>query len=92
MNEERVYGNLGEPFPWSNRTRAIKYKYANTEGCKNSLIRKIDKNVNKLLIKLNELMKTKIGLIPENNEVESELINYEREKRLISSITNTVYL
>lgn len=35
-------------------------------------------------------MKTKIGLIPENNEVESELINYEREKRLVNSISKTV--
>lgn len=35
-------------------------------------------------------MKTKIGLIPENNEVDTEMINYEREKRLIGSITKTV--
>jgi len=45
LNEERVYGECGEPFVWSNRTRTIKYKYANTEGCKSSMIRKIDKNV-----------------------------------------------
>ena len=43
-------------------------------------------------IQLNELMKTKIGLIPENIEVESEILNYEREKRLINSISKTVYI
>ncbi len=35
-------------------------------------------------------MKTKIGLIPENNEVDADMINYEREKRLVGSITKTV--
>ena len=50
LNEERQYGEQGEPFPWSNRTRAIKFKYANTQGCKNSLIRKVEKTV-KILFK-----------------------------------------
>jgi hypothetical protein len=35
-------------------------------------------------------MKIKMGVIPENNEVEAELLNYEREKRLMSSISKTV--
>jgi hypothetical protein len=45
LNEERVYGDLGEPFPWSIRTRTIKFKYANSEGCKKSMVRKVEKDV-----------------------------------------------
>jgi hypothetical protein len=45
MNQQRMYGENGEPFLWSNRTRSIKFKYANTQGCMNNFIRNIDKTV-----------------------------------------------
>ena len=79
INKERLYGDMGEPLPWSSRTREIKYKYDSTTA--NKLADFVEKELLKLL-------NTKLCLIAENYDYMSiEQINMEREKKLIENIT-----
>ena len=78
INKERLYGDQGNPLPWSNRTREIKFKYEKTNPHK--LANFIEKE---LLMLLNN----KIGMITENFDyMNIDQINMERERKLVEMI------
>lgn len=78
INKERIYGDQGNPLPWSNRTREIKFKYEKTNPHK--LANFIEKELLKLL-------NNKIGMITENFDyMNIDQINMERERKLIEMI------
>ncbi len=78
LNKERLYGELGEPLPWSNRTHKIKFKYE-----KNDCKKLCDFITNNLF----SLLYNKIGLITENYDfLTNEQLNNERERRVIEFI------
>lgn len=84
LNNERQYGELGQPLPWSNRTRAIGYKYGKNDISK----KKMQNHVEKELI---ELANNKMGLIADNHEyLDLVQLNEEREKRLMNNIIKEV--
>ena len=85
LKKERKYGEVGEPLPWSTRKRAIRYKYNESKSSSEKL-----KKV--LQDKLNQALFFKMGLISENaNEnMDTELLNGERERRLITNIIKEV--
>jgi hypothetical protein len=84
LDKERMYSDLGEPLPWSTRTRVINYKYSNSELSKKALTQKINKE-------LTGGINNKMGLITENNEMyDMDQLNQEREKRLMGNITAEV--
>ena len=37
ISKERLYGNVGEPLPWSDRTREVGFKYQNNEVSKKKM-------------------------------------------------------
>ena len=80
IEKERIYGNNGEPLPWSNRTRELNYKY--------------DKNNPKKFVeivigKLKEILQYKIGLIPSNCEnLTQEQINLYKDKKITNVLKN----
>ena len=79
-----MYSSQGEPLPWSSRTRTLKYKYdKSTPNSKKKLSKHIEKN---MLSVVNE----KVGVLPENIELDVENLNQEREKRLLSIISKEV--
>ena len=78
LNKERLYGELGEPLPWSNRTHKITFKYE-----KNDCKKLCDFITNNLF----SLLYNKIGLITENYDfLTNEQLNNERERRVIEFI------
>jgi hypothetical protein len=84
LKKERKYGEVGEPLPWSTRTRAVRYKYNESKSS-------VEKLKKLLSDKLNLAIFLKMGLISENNEnMDTELLNGERERRLITNIVKEV--
>ena len=80
ISKERKYGSLGEPLPWSVRTREVGFKYGRDVNSKRKLQTKVKK-------KLEALVETKMGLIQENHEyLDKEQIVNDREKKFIESI------
>ena len=80
ISKERKYGKLGEPLPWSSRTREIGFKYGKDGNSKRKLMSKV-KN------RLETLVQTKMGLIHENHEyLNREEIANDGEKKFIESI------
>ena len=80
IEEERFYGENGEPLKWSSRTREIVFKYGKKDAKK--FANYICKNILKII-------HNRIGLINENyNYLNQDEINYEREKRLLDTIKN----
>ena len=80
ISKERKYGSLGEPLPWSVRTREVGFKYGKDVNSKRKLQTKVKK-------KLEALVETKMGLIQENHEyLDKEQIVNDREKKFIESI------
>jgi hypothetical protein len=78
IKKERLYGEDGEPLPWSGRTRELIYKYE-----KNKPKKLVDYVTEKLI----DILNTKIGLINSNYEyLTQEQINSEKEKRLIKTL------
>jgi hypothetical protein len=78
INKERMYGEQGDPLPWSNRTREIKYKYEKDNPFK--LAEYVEKELMKLL-------NNKIGMITENyDHMTIDQINMERERKLVEMI------
>ena len=78
INKERLYGEQGDPLPWSTRTREIKYKYDKTNP---------HKLANYIEIELMKLLNNKIGMITENyDHMTIDQINMERERRLVEMI------
>ena len=78
LNNERKYGENGNPLIWSSRTRELNFKYSEKDPTK--LVNFISKNIFKFL-------KQKNGLICDNYEnIPGEIISSEREKRLIATI------
>ena len=59
IEAERFYKDTPVPLPWSNRTKQLKFKYNNTKFSKESLSKKIGKEIDKSL-------KTKMGMLTEN--------------------------
>jgi hypothetical protein len=85
LENERIYGQIGEPLPWSCRTRLINYKYIDNSVSKKNLTTKVRQEIN------NEL-NTKMGMFTENFEnYEAEQLNYERERKLMNNITKEVF-
>ena len=78
IKKEKLYGEDGEPLPWSGRTRELIYKYE-----KNKPKKLVDYVTEKLI----DILNTKIGLINSNYEyLTQEQINSEKEKRLIKTL------
>ena len=78
LNNERKYGENGNPLIWSSRTRELNFKYSEKDPTK--LVNFVSKNIFKFL-------KQKNGLICDNYEnIPGEIISSEREKRLIATI------
>ena len=78
IKKERLYGEDGEPLPWSGRTRELLYKYE-----KNKPKELVDYVTEQLI----HILNTKIGLINSNYEyLTQEQINTEKEKRLIRTL------
>jgi hypothetical protein len=75
---------MGQPLPWSTRTRFVKPKYQKNEISKKNLNRNLDKELTKMIM-------LKMGLIQENNEnMDPEHLGQEREKRLMNNIIDEV--
>lgn len=80
LNKERLYGELGEPLPWSNRTRNVSYKYTKSQVSKSNLKRSIASE-------LTTVMNSKMGLISDNHEyLDIDQLNQDREKKLMNNI------
>jgi hypothetical protein len=78
INKERLYGESGDPLPWSSRTHDIYFKYD-----KNNPKKLCDYVCHNLLYMLHN----RIGLISENYDfLSGEQLNIEREKRFIKNI------
>lgn len=78
--KERLYSTVGEPLPWSDRTREVRFKYGNNETSKKKMTTKVNK-------KLNELLNFKMGLIPQNHDyLDNEQLVQDRETKFIKSI------
>ena len=83
INCERKYGENGNPLIWSSRMRELQFKYPENDPTK--LVNFVEKNIY-------EFLNQKNGLICENYEnIPSDIISKEREKRLIKSIKNELY-
>ena len=79
-----MYGNLGDPLPWSSRTRTLKYKYdPSNPNSKHKLSKRLE---DILLTNIRE----KVGVLPENIDLDVDHLNAEREKRLLSAISKEV--
>jgi hypothetical protein len=84
LNKERLYGEIGKPLPWSNRTRSVAYKYNKNEISKSNL----KKNIEKELL---SMANYQMGLIAENHDyLDLVQLNEEREKRLMTNIVKEV--
>ena len=80
IEKERIYGNNGEPLPWSNRTRELKYKYEKNNP---------KKFVEFVIGKLKYLLKCKLGMIPSNCEnLTQEQINFYKDKGITNELKN----
>ena len=80
INKERLYGESGNPLPWSSRTHEIIFKYDKNDPKK--LCDYITKN-------LLYLLHNRIGLISENYDfLSGEQLNVERERRFLKTIHN----
>ena len=80
INDERLYGNNGEPLKWSSRTHELKFKYNKNDP--NKLADYVCQNLLKDLC-------DKVGLIKDNcDNMSPEQINIERDKRLTNVIKN----
>ena len=78
INKERLYGESGDPLPWSSRTHEISFKYD-----KNNPKKLCDYICKKLLFMLHN----RIGLISENYDfLTGEQLNNEREKRFLNNV------
>ena len=78
IEKERYYGETGNPLKWSNRTRNIKFNWEKNDSKK--FADYICKNILKII-------HNRIGLINDNySYLNQDEINYEREKRLLSTI------
>ena len=82
IENERIYGEIGEPIKWSLRDKIITFKYTNDNISKNQFKKKITKQ-------LRYLTNFKMALIPENYEnYDPELIASDREKKFFKSIND----
>ena len=80
IENERIYGEIGEPIKWSLRDKIITFKYTNDNLSKNQFKKKICKQ-------LRNLTNFKMALIPENYEnIDPDLIASDREKKFFKSI------
>ena len=80
INKERLYGESGDPLPWSSRTHEICFKYD-----KNNPKKLCDYVCHNLLYMLHN----RIGLISENYDfLSGEQLNVERERRFLKMIHN----
>ena len=79
-----MYGTQGEPLPWSSRTRILKYKFSETNSKSN------DKFTKKIENELSNVLNEKLGILPENIELDLEHLNAERDKRVITGISKEV--
>ena len=78
INKERLYGESGDPLPWSSRTHEIIFKYD-----KNDPKKLCDLISKKLLFMLHN----RIGLISENYDfLTGDQLNNEREKRFLNNV------
>ena len=76
INKERLYGESGDPLPWSSRTHEICFKYD-----KNNSKKLCDYVCHNLLYMLHN----RISLISENSDfLSGEQLNVEREKRFLN--------
>ena len=80
IEKYRKYGIIGEPLPWSIRTRDMSYKFKNDNYSlnifKHLIIKELKKNIN-----------VRMGLIAENYEhLDMEQLNQDRDKKFMESI------
>jgi hypothetical protein len=82
IEKQRKYGIIGEPLPWSIRTKDIDYKYKNFDTYSKSIF------MNKIIKEIKKTIDTKMGLIAENYEyLDMDQLNQDRDKKFMESIT-----
>ena len=82
IEKQRQYGIIGEPLPWSIRTKEIDYKYKNGDNYSKSIF------VNKIIKEIKKIIDTRMGLIAENYEyLDMDQLNQDRDKKFMESIT-----
>lgn len=82
IEKYRMYGIIGEPLPWSIRTRNMRFKFKNDNYSlnlfKNLIIKELKKDLD-----------VKMGLIAENYEyLDMEQLNQDRDKKFMESISS----
>ena len=83
IEKQRQYGIIGEPLPWSIRTKEIDYKYKNGDNYSKSIF------VNKIIKEIKKIIDTRMGLIAENYEyLDMDQLNQDRDKKFMESITS----
>ena len=82
IEKQRKYGIIGEPLPWSIRTKDIDYKYKNFDIYSKSIF------MNKIIKEIKKTIDTKMGLIAENYVyIDMDQLNQDRDKKFMESIT-----
>ena len=82
IEKQRKYGIIGEPLPWSIRTKEIDYKYKNGDKYSKSIF------INKIIKEMQKIIDTRMGLIAENYEyLDMDQLNQDRDKKFMESIT-----
>ncbi len=82
IEKQRKYGIIGEPLPWSIRTKDIDYKYKNFDRYSKTIF------MNKIIKEIKTIIDTKMGLIAENYEyLDMDQLNQDRDKKFMESIT-----
>jgi len=81
IEKERKYGIIGEPLPWSIRTKDIDYKFKNYDKFSKTVF------INKIIKEMQKIIDTKMGLIAENYEyLDMDQLNQDRDKKFMDSI------
>jgi len=81
IEKQRKYGIIGEPLPWSIRTRDIDFKYKNNDGYSKCIF------THTIIKEIKKIIDTRMGLIAENYEyLDMDQLNQDRDKKFMESI------
>ena len=81
IEKQRKYGIIGEPLPWSIRTRDIDFKYKNNDGYSKYIF------THTIIKEIKKIIDTRMGLIAENYEyLDMDQLNQDRDKKFMESI------
>ena len=81
IEKQRKYGIIGEPLPWSIRTRDIDFKYKNNDRYSKYIF------THTIIKEIKKIIDTRMGLIAENYEyLDMDQLNQDRDKKFMESI------